>query len=369
MNSTNKLFITGATGFLGGAIAAELIQQKRLHECLFLVRGEAISQALHRIKTNMRLFDVPEYQLDELTTAHIVLGDLGSMDWHEDERLNQVHSVINSAAVASFGKSPRIWTVNHDDTMSFAGRMAELPQLKRFLHVGTGMACGTQAESPVTESYDAGNAAQHLVPYTRSKAAVEAKMAEQFPNLPLVVARPSIIVGHTKLGCAPSSSIFWVFRMAKALGEFVCDFDDKVDVIPVDWTARAIIHLVDKPTLKWKRYHISAGQDFSNSFKEIDQGLSVALNQEPMIYEPTSYEKLYARRKDFKTLFGSINPRMIPSAIKLYGGFSQLNMLFDNSRLLLEGFSTPPRFSDYIDVCVKTTLDQTIAELMMIDFK
>ncbi|HET8704752.1 MAG TPA: SDR family oxidoreductase [Pseudomonadales bacterium] len=369
MSEKIMFLITGATGFLGGAIGVELIQQKRSDECLFLVRADSPAQALHRLRSNLRLFDVPEYLLERLTERNILLGDLGSADWHLDPRLNQVSCVINSAAVASFGKSPRIWTVNHDDTLRFAARLARVPHLKRFLHIGTGMACGIQAVPPVSETYEPGPAAKHLVPYTHSKAAVEAKMASLFPELPLVVARPSIIVGHSQLGCAPSSSIFWVFRMAKALGEFVCDFDAQVDVIPVDWAARAILLLAEKANLSWTRYHVSAGQDFSNTFKEIDQALSLALNESPMDYRPASYEKLFSRRKEFPRLFGAINPRMIPSAIKVYGAFSELNMLFDNSRLFSEGMTPPPRFSEYMDVCVQTTLDKSIADLMMIDFK
>jgi hypothetical protein len=32
---------------------------------------------------------------------------------------------------------------------------------------------------------------------------------------PLIVARPSIVVGHTRLGCRPSASIFWYYRSSR----------------------------------------------------------------------------------------------------------------------------------------------------------
>ena len=43
--------------------------------------------------------------------------------------------------------------------------------------------------------------------------------------------------------------------------------------------------------------------------------------------------------------------------------------LFDNSRLLEEGIAVPPRFTDYLDVCVKSSSGVSIATQMQWDFK
>ena len=38
---------------------------------------------------------------------------------------------------------------------------------------------------------------------------------------------------------------------------------------------------------------------------------------------------------------------------------------FDNSRLLSEGFRAPPRFTDYLPVCITTSSDSSIYEQMV----
>ncbi len=75
------------------------------------------------------------------------------------------------------------------------------------------MSCTPNTNSLVTEDAAALDTGEHLVAYTRSKATTELLMRKECPNLPLLIARPSIIVGHTHLGGLPSTSIFWVFRM------------------------------------------------------------------------------------------------------------------------------------------------------------
>ena len=89
--------------------------------------------------------------------------------------------------------------------------------------------------------------AAHLVAYTRSKAEAERQLAEHFADLPLVIARPSIVVGHTELGCKPSGSIFWVLRAVEAVRFITWDLENRIDVVPVDWAASALRHLLFAP--------------------------------------------------------------------------------------------------------------------------
>jgi nucleoside-diphosphate-sugar epimerase len=365
------LLITGATGFLGGAILASLIGEPRWPSVLLLVRAADAEEGRARVVEALRRFSVPESLCARVSPGQILCGDLCNVPaFAGDARLCAVSDVINCAAIAGFGKPKTMWPTNVAGTLAFARLLQSVAALRRFVHVGTAMSCGLPAPKRVPEDYEAGPDAKHLVTYTESKIECERRLAAELPRLPLVVVRPTIIVGHAQLGCRPSPSIFWVFRMARALGRFTCALEDRVDVVPADYCARAILHLLDRPTLSHSRYHISAGPQRSSSFREIDDAIAVALKM-PLRrdYQQVDYATIAAGQDRFEELFGPCIVPIMLRAIELYGAYAALDMTFDNSRLLAEGMPLPPAFADYAGLCATTSEDQTIAEQMQYDFK
>lgn len=367
-----RILITGATGVVGGATAALLAAAGHGKALLFLVRADNAEQGLERVRENLRKSVTDEALLQALTPEQVIIGDLGDVArFADDPRLDQVTHVLNCAAVASFSNHPLIWPVNVVGTVAFAKRMSQVKGLVRFVHVGTAMACGLSQASPIQESWSLGDDDAHLVPYTRSKAEAERQIRRDIPELPLVVARPSIVVGHSQLGCSVSTSIFWVFRMAQDIGGFMCSLDDSVDVIPVDYCAQALMLLLLKPALASNLYHISAGLEYSDTFREIESRMAAARGIESLgtHYHRFDESEIPALVPRFQERLGVRNRRLIAMALKLYGGFSKLNYLFDNHRLLNEGMPPPVRFSGYVARCVETTLGMPLLDQMMDDFK
>ncbi len=370
--TVKTLLLTGATGFLGGAVLEKLLIENSDFNYLLLVRANTPEQGLARIKHNLEKFYLSPQNLNKVTERHILLGDLAEPEsFISDPRLDEVTHVINCAAVASFGNNPLIWKVNVEGTLAFAKRMAQVTGLKRFVHVGTAMSCTPDAGSLVDEQVLSPASEAHLVEYTKSKSTIENLLSEQCPDLPLVFARPSIVVGHTRLGCQPSSSIFWVFRMALMMRKFMCSLDDHIDVIPVDYCADALVCLLLHPELPDYIYHISAGEENSVSFAEIDNAMSLAAKQKPVgiNYMQVDYGALVQMRNQLKNIFGPCNERLMLKAMRLYGSFAMLNVRFNNQRLLSLGMAKPPRFTDYVACCVESSRGLTIQEQMAIDFK
>ena len=122
-----------------------------------------------------------------------------------------VKHVLHVAASTSFGNSRAIRTTDVGGALSVAKAMRGR-DLERFVYTGTTAICGASPKPVIHEDDYPSERAAHLVAYTRSKAEADRQLAEQFADLPLVLARPSIVVGHTELGCKPSGSIFWVLR-------------------------------------------------------------------------------------------------------------------------------------------------------------
>ncbi|MFK3707894.1 SDR family oxidoreductase [Klebsiella sp. NPDC088457] len=368
----NTLLITGVTGFLGGAVLENILNQRNGINLLLLVRADNDEAALARVKENMRKFNICEEKLAMLAPRHILAGDLANpAGFLADPRLEQVTHVLNCAAVASFGNNPLIWKVNVEGTLQFAQRMSQVAGLQRFLHVGTAMSCSPAPDSLVAENAEFRERAEHLVEYTHSKSTIEQRMQQTCPTLPLTIARPAIVVGHTHHGCQPSSSIFWVFSMGLMLQKFMCSMEDRIDVIPVDYCADALMLLLDNRLAQGEVVHISAGEESSVKFAEIDSAMASALQQVPVgdKYAQVSYETLVKMRRELKDIFGPCNERLMLKAMRLYGAFATLNVRFSNAKLLSMGMPKPPRFTDYIDRCAQTTRGLSIPQQMAVDFK
>ena len=364
------LLVTGATGFLGSAIAADLLEHRPDLRLLFLVRAANAEAGLQRLRTSLAKM-TSDLGLHERLTAEMVLcGDLASFSaLLPDSRVRSVTHVLNAAALASFAFKKEVWTVNVEQTEEFVRAIARLPALQRFLYVGTAMISGDTARRTVFEDEFPADV-RHFVPYTKSKAEIEKRLPRLLEENSLVIARPSIVVGHTRLGCRPSPSIFWIFRMIHQAGRIPFSPLHRIDVVPVDYCARALNLLMLKPKLASARYHVSAGAPRSRSFAEIEsvyrsckqQGLAEPLHE-------FGIADLPALEPHFAEWFGPGDTRLLKSAIHIYRAFAGLDVNFDNRRLIAEGMPPPPAFTDYLETCVQTGESEPIAAQMRYDFR
>lgn len=369
VTAEDMIFLTGVTGFLGGAMAAELMQCDSPAKMLFLIRADSPERGLERLRTSLEKFDLDREMLARLTERNVICGDLMDVAaFAADPRLDNVTYAVNCAGVTSFGRNPNIRVINVQGTLELAKRVAAITKLRRFIHVSTAMICGSQPPRIVSEDGLPHERSQHFVPYTESKAEAETLLIEIMRDRPFVIVRPTIIVGHTRLGCQPSHSIFWAFRMGHVLRATTAGPEGLIDVVPVDYAAQAILHLMAKPVLGHALYHIGSGRDRSSTFAQIDEAFCRALGRPAGDLRLTAINEIMARKDDYPALFGPCNKRFMQGAVKLYGSFASLNTVFDISRLHSEGALLPPRFADYLGVCANSSRHMTIADQALTDF-
>ena len=362
-NHSAAVFLTGATGFLGGAFLAGFLDSTTDNDVVCLVRDDEQASAEERVRRSISRFGA----FRKLPSrVKVVRGDMVSAGWHQAPELTNVTRVLHLAASTSFGSQQGIQRTNVQGALSVA-RAMQGRNIERYVHVGTATICGARASGLVHEDDSPSDHARHLVAYTKSKAEAERQLAARFRDLPVVVARPSIVVGDTRYGCAPSGSIFWVLRAVEAMRFIGWDPRSRIDVVPVDWAAAALTHLLYAPSLLQHRYHVSAGtgsavrwDDLAAEYARIGGG--PARNR----YEVGKIGQLTPQR--LAKAFHGGHPRHLRHALELYARFSALDLVFDNQRLLDEGVPAPPRFTDYMRVCLDTS-PMSVYEQMRSDFE
>jgi nucleoside-diphosphate-sugar epimerase len=255
--------------------------------------------------------------------------------------------------------------------MQFVEVLKSCARVQRFVNVGTAWCVGMDVDKVVAEDGDQGSA-KHVVPYTESKLEFERTVRRVHPDFPFVSARPSIVVGHTKYGTQPSGSIYWVFRSVHVLGKFTCSFDERMDVVPVDWVAQALMGLAFKDELSFDTYHLSAGESSYSTIAQLDDAIAEGRNVAPttrahyMSVDDRQLTKaVYEKRKQL----GDANPWLLSRALGLYARFAESGVLFDNQRTLWEGIVPPPPFHTYAANCARTSENTSLSAQMEDDFK
>lgn len=369
------VLLTGATGFIGGATLALGLSRDPDIRWICLVRGNGVPQARARLLENLARFMGADTARKAVLRVDIVVGDITVPDSLEDRRLDAVTHILHLAADTSFRAQDHCHRVNVEGTRALATRALRMPRLIRFLYGGTAMICGQNPPAVVHEFDAPAEEALHLVPYTRTKVVAEAMLRREFPGLPVVMVRPSIVTGHRTLGCIPSSSIFWMFRAGDRLRLVAGALNGGIDVVPVDWTAEVLIGLLIKPTLSHDVYHLSAGEAKRTTWDNLAAAFEKCDPQGgPRRYAQFDVGDWKTLRTRFQTVFGLNRPIEIAMlrAMRAYYQFSTLDVVFANERLTAEGFALPPTLPNYLPACLSSPanlsiLDQFADDLGMFD--
>ena len=119
-----------------------------------------------------------------------------------------------------------------------------------------GIKPGKVTENELSRSQKFANA------YEQSKYEAEMLVREYVKILPTTIYRPSIVVGDSISGYTPHFKVlYWPLRvMSKNLIPFVaCNLSAKLDVVPVDYVANAILVIMTSPEALGKTFHITSG--------------------------------------------------------------------------------------------------------------
>lgn len=353
------MFLTGATGFLGGELLVELAKRPEVESIYCLVRAQSQEAAMTRLNKVFNLHgDFFEAKriipvVGELTDSHLseLLGSVPG--------LSGVQTIIHSAANTSFSKvyDDNVEKVNIGGTHQLLKWAKTLPHLETFTYVGTAAIVGSNASDHfIKEDMSPNLTAKHLVKYSYTKMIGELILKDYLPEEKILVVRPSIIMGDSRSWIPRSCVILWALATFNQLRLFPMNPASNIDIIPIDFAAHCIIALLFSKNRRHHVYHISSGpssvtspEKLLDAIKDAFQGMpefklvskslwptmkrwtknGMVVDHDNPLYEYRDYLDYWVDH------FGDNSRlRILFHALEPYMNFIELGQIFDNSRLL-----------------------------------
>lgn len=289
---SKNIFITGATGFLGSYVAAELL--RRGHSLYILSRpkgNEGCDERLHRA---LRLWARCNQDNRSADSLRIFDGDIESVDLGlPQEDLAQLKGInleiLHCAACTSFGGSSADITIRTNvagskNVLDFASKV----KAKALHFVSTAYVAGDFAGPFAEMDLWVGQGFNNLYEKTKYEAEVIVRDFSRKSHIPVNFFRPSIIMGETDTGKTTNFNTFYSYfnalcSLKRKLAERLDKEDGGLDgsgisrkdgylilplriaasphalknIVPVDFVGQAIAAVVERESNGIKTFHLT----------------------------------------------------------------------------------------------------------------
>ncbi|KAL1501434.1 hypothetical protein ABEB36_006753 [Hypothenemus hampei] len=300
-----KIFITGATGFVGKALIEKLLRSCEKIDSIFILmrskHGMSAEQRLKELFKNPVFNRLRDKNPDAFEKVKIIPGDvsLPNLGICEDDwnyLIDNIDIVFHSAATVKFNEDLRTaLTLNTLGTKMLLELCRKMKKLKSCIYVSTAysnsdkrvvnekvyetkynvdtlISYGQTLPNDVLQTLrfakDIFNG-KHPNTYTFTKALAEQLVLENFEHLPIAIVRPSIITAAWK---EPYPG--WVDNLSGITGiitecsrgtvkSIICDEQCRMDLIPVDIVVNTLItsawHVVAYKSKNKRVYNCTSG--------------------------------------------------------------------------------------------------------------
>jgi thioester reductase-like protein len=356
------IFLTGSTGYIGAHIASILLQ-RHTDQLNLLVRAKTEQEANERLWHALQLhLDFPEFQDALATRVSIYRGDLTDPQFGLDAAayarlVGTTESVIHCAASLNRKSEKSCLNVNLRGTLEVAqlGRRAhDAHGLRRFSQVSTVAVAGARSHEVVTEDASIDWNRSDYDPYARTKKFCEHMVRELLLDVPRTVFRPSIVLGDSRQPETTQFDMVRAFVFLAGLPVLPFRSTDRIDIVPVDYVAEAVVLLHQKQNPLHEIYHLSSGTG-AETFGQLTHALaSAAGKMEPMFWPglETKFSSVVNWLANYRNGIGRS-----AALLKVFMPYLVWDTVFDNSRVVAEMGRIPEPFSKYCYPLLKFSRD------------
>ena len=164
------------------------------------------------------------------------------------------------------------------------------------------------------------------------------------PDVPRTIFRPAIVMGDSRRTETSQFDMVQAFDVLARLPVLPLRPNDRIDIVPANYVAKAIVTIHQKPAPAHGIYHLSSGEG-SQTYREITTALAAAGRGHRPAFVP-SLGKPFSATVD-RLAHGSGSVGRGASLLKVFWPYLDWNTVFDNSRVVAELAESPAKFSSY----------------------
>lgn len=268
--SEGRVFLTGATGFLGAHILQQLLDMPTVQQVACLARGRPGLSAGARVQQTLEKYDLWDGQLEKTQKIIVLEGDLADsalglggkrftwlINWasailHVGARVNwcepyeahyepNVVGTRNIIRVAMLGRRKALHYVSSIDVWSVSGFINKVDRVYE-----------DELLMPHLNAlpYDTGYSASQFV-------AEELVQRARACGLPTAIYRPGFIIGHSEKAIANANDYFSRLIIGCIQSGYFPDLATQyLEYVTVDYVTTAILHIASSPENLGRAYHI-----------------------------------------------------------------------------------------------------------------
>jgi len=261
--------ITGGTGFLGMHLLSGILRTHAGCTVTLLIRAASDAEAAARLEAVLETIRTLYGCTAGPGQVHALPGDVTRESFGiPDGTLERLRPVvthwIHGAATIRFDHSlEEARAINLEGTrraLAIASGCAAHGRLQRFVYIGTSSVSGRRTGLILEEELEAGQ--EFFNTYECSKCESERLVRNSAGRLPVVIVRPSIVIGDTRTGATTLfNAVYIPLRLLhRGLLRAVPGSPEVLlDLVPVDWVSEATLRIMSGEASVGGAFHLTAG--------------------------------------------------------------------------------------------------------------
>lgn len=357
-------FLTGGTGAVGSAIVPLLLAEPDT-EVRLLLRADSDTALAQRLEDLLRFWGWTDFH-DKRVRIKAYRGDaaLPNFSLHDAqyaELVSECTHVIHCAGTVrmnlSIEDARRSAVGSAQETVNFARQLAATGRLRKFEYVSTVGVAGKRPGALPEIWMDEPRAFHNTYEEAKAEAEEIVRSAIAGEGLPLTVHRPSMVIGDSRDGRIIHFQIFYFIceflSGRKTLGLYPDFGEVRLDVIPVDWVAEAIVAASLDPQTAGEIFHLCSGPELAPRLEDLKASVRTAFKAHGLSVPPG----IRLPRRGFAALarlaagLAPVSQRKALATLPIYLDYLADRQGFDNAKytawLASRGMRLP-RAEDYL---------------------